>query len=277
MLKRALTAAVGIPVVVLFIINSGEKAFLIFVLLVGAFALKEFFSMTLPAKHMWEKWIGIILGCFVMVSVFPDLHLSAGGDSEPFYLSSGILAFYFIVLFFYHILLKREITDALNQIAIKFFGVFYIALLLSYVILIRARPDGIELLFFLIFITWAGDTGAYIVGSWKGKRPLCRDISPHKTVEGALGSIVSGVLTAVLCKMFFLEQINILNCLILGVGINFMNQLGDLSESIIKRGFGVKNSGSVLPGHGGVLDRIDSLLFAAPFLFYYAKLVFPQT
>ena len=177
-----------------------------------------------------------------------------------------------MTLFFYHIFQEPGIKT-FNRLAIKFFGIYYITLLFSYVILIRSLPEGVCLLFFLLFVTWAGDTGAYIVGTWKGKRPFFSKISPNKTVEGALGGLVSGVMIAILCKLFFLQQISIWHCLMLGIGINFMNQTGDLSESIIKRSFGAKDSGAVLPGHGGVLDRIDSLLFAAPFLFYYIKIV----
>lgn len=275
MLRRVLTAAVGIAVVVFVIKGFGEEAFFVFVLLVVALALREFFSMALPDEDVWGKRLGIILGCFVLFSVFLDSRLSAGNSSYPCFLSTGCCVFSFFALFFYHISFSYKITDAFNQIAIKFFGIFYIALLFSYVILLRACSDGTNLLFFLLFVTWAGDTGAYVVGSWKGKNALCRKISPKKTIEGALGSIVSGVLISFLCRMFFLEKMSILNCLVLGVGINLMNQFGDLSESVIKRAFGVKDSGSILPGHGGVLDRIDSLLFAAPFLFYYVKIVKP--
>ncbi len=275
MLKRALTAVIGIPAVILFINNSSEKAFFIFVLLTAAIALKEFFCMAQPDEGIWGKGLGILLGCIVLTSFFLDSHISPENSSSFYFLSAGACALSLITLFFYHFFFTGNKLKALDLIVVKIFGIFYIALLFSYVILIRALPDGVELVFFLIFITWAGDTGAYIIGSWIGKRALCPDISPKKTIEGAFGSAFFGILTAILFKMFFLKQMSILHCLMLGFGINIMNQFGDLSESMIKRSFGAKDSGSVLPGHGGMLDRIDSVLFAAPFLFYYIKTAMP--
>ena len=277
MLKRVLTAAAGIPVVVFVIKSSGEEIFFVFVLLVVVLALKEFFSMALSDEDVWGKRLGIALGCLVLLSSFLGSRSSAGNNSDPFFLSAGCLVFSFFALFFYHITFDHKIKDAFNRIAIKVFGIFYVALLFSYVILLRARSDGTSLLFYLLFMTWAGDTGAYIIGRWKGRNALCSKISPGKTIEGALGSFVSGLLISFLCRMLFLEKISILNCLALGVGINLLNQFGDLCESLLKRSFAVKDSGSVLPGHGGVLDRIDSLMFAAPFLFYYVKIVMPDT
>ena len=125
----------------------------------------------------------------------------------------------------------------------------------------------------LISVSWVGDTAAYCIGTLLGRRRLCPHISPAKTVEGALASGVAAVGTAILFAIIALPRITLVQAAVLGIGVNVANQFGDLSESMLKRAFGMKDSGALLPGHGGMLDRIDSLLLAAPFLYLYIELV----
>ena len=125
--------------------------------------------------------------------------------------------------------------------------------------------------FLLIFSTWASDTAAFAVGKMMGKVKLCPSISPGKTREGAIGGFVGTLIVAVVFSLIF--QFSILHALALGIIIGIMAPLGDLAESILKRVSGVKDSGNIIPGHGGVLDRFDSLLFAAPAMYVYLMLV----
>ena len=275
MAKRFLTAIIGMPAIFFIVSNKSQFIFFLFILMIIAMALKEFFSMALPDESQSASLFLMILGCLIPVSVFYEANsgiASIGGISS---IPMGVCVLVVTIIFFYHILFSPKVDTALNQISIKILGIFYVALLFSYVILLRLKPEGVELVFFLICITWAGDTGAYMLGTWKGKRALSPAISPNKTIEGAMGSTVSGIVIAVVFKMFFLCQLSLIHCIVLAVGINVMNQFGDLSESLIKRTFNAKDTGNVFPGHGGVLDRIDSFLFAAPFLFYYIKIVLP--
>ncbi len=273
MLRRFVTACVGIPVVLFIIASLGKEVFLLVVLTVTAIALHEFFNMALSREAAIKRWTGIILGCLVVLAVFVGSNYSWAGTRGASFIVPGCFVFSVCILFFYHITLDSDITGAGKRLALTVFGIVYIPLLFSYVILIRNLSNGVDLLFLLLFVTWAGDTGAYIIGKWQGRHALSRSISPQKTVEGALGGLVFGILTALLCRMVFLKSISIPDCLIMGIGINFMNQFGDLSESLLKRTFDVKDSGFIVPGHGGMLDRIDSLLFAAPFLFYYVTII----
>ena len=278
MRKRLLTAVAGIPAIVLIVSNSNTCIFFIFILILTILALREFYSMALSEDSFIGRYIGLVLGCLIPVSVFYESGISHAADAGMMsvgLITSGICAGSIIVIFIYHIISPCEINEWFNRIAVKVFGIFYIALLLSYVILLRLRPSGMELVFFLICVTWAGDTGAYFIGTWKGKRLLCPVISPKKTIEGAAGSLVCGTVIALVFKLIFFVNMSIVHCFILAAGINFMNQFGDLSESLVKRTFGAKDSGTIFPGHGGILDRIDSLLFAAPFLYYYIQIVLP--
>jgi len=158
---------------------------------------------------------------------------------------------------------------------VQFCGIMYVAFLGSYLVLLRGRPDGVPLIFLLVLVAWAGDSGAFAFGTWIGKHRLSTRISPKKTIEGALGGLLCGVLTAVAFKLFVFQNLSMGHCLTIGVGLNVMNQFGDLCESFIKRSCVVKDSGTFFPGHGGVLDRIDSLLFAAPFLYFYINRALP--
>jgi len=273
--KRIATAAIGLPAVIFIIRVFSQEAFFIFMLLVTAIALMEYFHMALPGQSGRARALGMVLGCCVPVAVFLDAHTFTRSLNGLYFFSMGCCALCITALFFYYMFIERSIPDSVNRIAINFCGIFYVGLLLSHVILIRARSDGPSLLLLLISVTWAGDTAAYAVGSLIGRHPLCLHISPKKTIEGAVGSCAVGIITAVACGALLFEKLGIGHCLALGLGINLMNQFGDLTESVIKRACGAKDSGVLLPGHGGMLDRIDSLFFAAPFLFYYMQIIVP--
>ena len=187
-----------------------------------------------------------------------------------------------IILSFVRFVFKSDkVTSA--DIFATFFIICYSALLPVHFILIRnittdvinmpnswLEPGAGFLLLTLMGI-WTSDIGAYYVGRKLGKRPLCPVISPKKTVEGAIGGTIAGILMVVL--MGFIIQISILNSIILGIIIVAMAQLGDLCESLLKRDVGVKDSGDIVPGHGGVMDRADSYIFTAAAAFYYIQFI----
>ena len=154
-------------------------------------------------------------------------------------------------------------------------GIVYICIYLSFLVPIRNGSEGILWVFFILLVLWMGDTGAYIVGSMLGRTKLCPAVSPNKTIEGALAGLLFSLVTGLACKKIFLPDISMTNCILLTAGISLIGQLGDLCESVFKREREYKDSGNILPGHGGILDRIDSLLLAAPFLYYYKGFFLP--
>lgn len=154
--------------------------------------------------------------------------------------------------------------SVLERTARQIQGVVYIPLLLSLVVLLRATPDGATWIFLLCAVVFAGDTAALYAGTLWGRHKLCPSISPGKTVEGALGGLAANLLVGIAGKALFLPGVEWATCLLFALGAGLAGQVGDLFESELKRAAGIKDSGNLLPGHGGVLDRIDALLFATP-------------
>lgn len=154
-----------------------------------------------------------------------------------------------------------------TQAAWALLGVLYLGGLLVYGSLLRGGPEGRQFIYFLMFTTWAGDTGAYYLGSRWGRRPLAPRVSPKKTVEGGLGGIAATVLVAALGSGWIWPRLPVGTAIWLGVVLALVGMIGDLAESAVKRAAGVKDSGAIIPGHGGVLDRLDSLIFATPVLY----------
>ena len=156
---------------------------------------------------------------------------------------------------------------------ILLFGILYIGFTLGHFLRLRNQQDGALLVLFVLLVTWAGDAAAYYVGKTLGSRPLAPRLSPNKTVEGFLGGLVAAPLVAWTGHVWFLPAVGPVDCLILGVVFTVLGLLGDLSESALKRYAGVKDSGALIPGHGGLLDRVDSLLLNAPVFYYYMAFV----
>ncbi|MBI4400982.1 MAG: phosphatidate cytidylyltransferase [Nitrospirae bacterium] len=173
----------------------------------------------------------------------------------------------------YGLFSSRQLRQNLVDCAVLMFGVLYVGLTLGYLLLTRALEGGEFLVFFVVLVTWAGDTGAYYVGMSVGRRQLAPVISPNKTVEGLIGGLVLAIVAAVAARAWFLPSFSLVDCLASGLLLTGAGVLGDLAESAMKRSGGVKDSGALIPGHGGMLDRLDSLLFAAPAFYYYVTLV----
>ncbi len=180
----------------------------------------------------------------------------------------GTLFLSFALLTCYVLYRYRELDNSYEFFCRLILGLIYVGFLISHLVLLRGLPDGNGWLVILAGVTAGSDTGAYFCGRAFGSHKLCPHVSPNKTIEGALGGLVAGVLVAALLALWLLPSVNLLLIIALAVPLTGAGIIGDLCESVIKRGTGTKDSGKILQGHGGILDRIDSMLFAGPVLYY---------
>ncbi|CAG35888.1 phosphatidate cytidylyltransferase [Desulfotalea psychrophila] len=199
-----------------------------------------------------------------LVLMFPALAVTINSTQQ--YLAPALLASFF-VLTGYFLYRYAKFEQPYAFFARLLFGVFYIGFLSSYLLLVRALPDGNYWLIVASAITAGADSGGYFVGCSIGKHKLCPNVSPKKTIEGALGGLVFALIAAFVGAHFLLPEVSPWFLALGTVVLTAAGVAGDLTESIIKRGTGTKDSGTCLGGHGGILDRIDSLLFALPVLY----------
>ncbi len=174
-------------------------------------------------------------------------------------------------------LFREKANEPGNYLNIIFtlWGVIYVVWLLGHLLLVRElRPFGREYTYLLLLTAWISDSAAYFVGKNYGRYYLAKKVSPNKTWEGTIAQIISGILVVLLFKIFLLKHISYLQVFVLGIILPLSGLFGDLSESYLKRQVGVKDSGSLLPGHGGILDRFDTLTFTAPVFYYYLRIFF---
>lgn len=257
-----------ILVTALAVLNDLAFIFVVLALIIGG--LYEFFYMIKKKGIPIYSYVGIFIGILIPVSIYSRFELTRNWE-----LLFIVLAFLLILLLQFA---RKDNTNAIVGISTTMFGVFYVSWLLSFLIKIRfLLPgwQGVELLAFILAVTKAGDIGALLIGSRFGKHPLLPRISPNKSVEGALGSFTFSVIVAILCRNFLPESIDFpaWQIALMGACFGGIGQLGDLSESLMKRDCGVKDSGKMMPGMGGVLDVIDSLLFSAPAFYLYMSAV----
>jgi len=171
----------------------------------------------------------------------------------------------------------RDLLPTISNLGITLFGILYVAFLVSHISLIRNLANGKAWSLFLIATVWAGDISAFTGGSFLGRHKLYPKISPKKTVEGLIAAVIGSIMVALIFRQCFIPQWSVGNCILVAIGLGVLGQLGDFTESMLKRSAQVKDSGSLIPGHGGMLDRLDSFLFSGPFLYYFLLYVGKET
>lgn len=169
---------------------------------------------------------------------------------------------------------NKSLEDSLPSSAVAVLATTYVGMLGGSLIRLHNDfPEGYKLVFFLLLVVWLGDSGAYYVGKQFGKHKLSPRISPKKTIEGLFGGVTASIITAIVIHYTFFPKFPLLHAIIAGVILSFAGVIGDLAESMWKRSAAVKDSGTLIPGHGGFLDRFDSILFTAPILYCYWTLI----
>lgn len=268
--KRVITALLGIPLLVI-IIYFGEPYFTILVATWGLLAALEFYKIVNATKIPILTYFGLIGTLILILSphyerLFPQV--------EPTVLMPFLITLIVVISLIWMVLRPRK-EGAFSGWVWTLAGVFYIGWLLSYFPALRGLEEGRNWVFFAFFITFASDSAAYLVGSKIGRHQLAPQISPKKTWEGT----IAGVLAALVISLLFIlptpleVSLTLWQVLVLGLLVSILGQLGDLAESLFKRNMGVKDSGKLLPGHGGFLDRIDSIIFAGVVVYYYVLLI----
>jgi len=256
---RLATAAVAIPLLLAIIFLAPPYALSLLILTLGTIALVEYMGMAFPEKES-ERWIGVIAAFAVLGS--------AVAPATPAPLGVAGLAAALAAVLASVVLRPVDLRDGVVDAAVTMLGVLYVGVLAHFVWL-HHLGDGPLWVAFLVANGMASDTGAYFAGRSLGRHKLLPRVSPAKTVEGALGAIVASVLLSLAAKVVLFPAEKWISMVILGVVLAAVGQLGDLCESAMKRAFSAKESGWIFPGHGGVLDRIDSLLFPVAILYYY--------
>ena len=271
-MKRILTAVVALPILLYTIWSESPYFFVALTLVAVMLALGEFYGLASKVDCKPQTIAGYA-AAFGVIATFVF--------EGPAWIAAVMIALS-MTLLSVSVLHPSEIKQSLLSVSATMFGVIYVALLAGCLVGVRMISDvasrsavphlASKLLTMFFAFVMMTDTGAYYVGRAIGRHKLAPSVSPGKTIEGAIGGFAMAIVTGYLCKVIFFQEIPISHALILGAAIGVIGQIGDLAESLLKRSAGVKDSGNVLPGHGGVLDRIDSILFCAPLLYYYSRL-----
>ena len=193
------------------------------------------------------------------------------GAIRPAFTHSHALTIGFVALAVFRVFNPAPLAKSPPRLGLDLLGLLYIGLTYPFIYLTRDQPDGGWFVVLMMAITFGGDTGGYFAGRFLGRHKLYPLLSPKKTIEGAVGGVVLGIGAAFLGRAFFpgLEALRPVDCVALGVGGAVLGIIGDLFESMLKRAYGVKDASNLIPGHGGILDRIDGLLFSGPFIYFY--------
>jgi phosphatidate cytidylyltransferase len=264
-LKRIISALLILPPLALLVHFGSPLHFLLLVILMVGLALVEFYRM-LAAKGFpcWGR-LGVTCGG-MLPFVF---YISDIGNQGAVAAVQGAVASIIVLLFLVGLFTCQELVTSVQSMAFTLLGVFYIGWLLSYLVLLRLLIDGPHYVFYVFGVVWLGDAVALVCGTLFGRHKFAPTLSPRKTIEGAVGGLLGSLCGATLGGRWLLGHFTLTQCLVVGCLLAVLGQLGDLSESLLKRSAGVKDSGVLIPGHGGILDKVDGILFGAPALYYY--------
>jgi len=263
-LKRWITGIIALPILYL-LVSAGGLVFYLLIAAASMVTLWEYYRIVFQSDGPLPERLMPILGLVfapAIVWTFYDGKMDA---------AALILAADLILVAGLSLPLFKTDPHAPLLVAKQVLGLVYIPVFLSFLIFLRHSPDGVAWIFWPLLIVFAGDTGAFYTGTYLGRHKLCPWVSPKKTIEGSLGGLAANVVVALIFKTLLLPSLATVPCILFALIIGAAGQAGDLFASEFKRSAGVKDSGALLPGHGGFLDRLDALLFASP-LAYLLKI-----
>jgi len=258
-MKRWATGVIAVPILIGIIAYGPEEMFTLLIAFATLAGMAEYNRMVFGKGFRWEKAETLVVALFTLLA-------AAAGDRA---LLTAVLSFAVMVILMLNLLRVDEEGLDMIRVGKVIVGIMYIPLLLSHFILIRQTSSGVYWIFFILVLAFSGDIAAYYVGSRMGKTKLLPKVSPGKTVEGTIGLVVGSIAGALLFRQLFFPLLPVPHAVIMALVGSIAGQLGDLCESVLKRTAGVKDSGAMLPGHGGILDRLDCLMFITPFVYYY--------
>jgi len=265
--RKVWAGLVLVPPILLVIALLPSSALHLMVLLATFLALREYYNLVLSRSKSIERAVGIGLGLILSLIIsFGDMR-----EISPF------LVILLLVLAVIFMATSQDLSSTTSKMGLTLFGILFVGFLLAYVSLIRNMPNGRLWVLFLVVTVWAGDIFALLSGSFFGRHKLYPKISPNKTFEGLAGAIVGSIAVALAFSWLFIPNLKMGSCTLLAIGLAILGQLGDFTESMVKRSAQVKDSGTLIPGHGGMLDRLDSFLFSAPFLHYALLYLLKET
>jgi phosphatidate cytidylyltransferase len=261
MTTRLLAAVVGLAIVLPILVWGGKLGLDLLLAIVLVLGVDEYAKMAVPSQRPAARALLAMYGIALLCAQLYGTGIAV----------TGALAVGLLVLLAWSVLGVSDTVEGGRAASRMALGLLYVPFLLSFIGLVRRFDSGLGWIFLLLVITWFGDTGAYFAGRAFGRTKLLERVSPNKTREGVVGGMALAIVGACLVKYLALDRVSWAHAVALGILLDGAGVLGDLFESMLKRTHDVKDSGSLLPGHGGILDRIDSLLFAAPLAWCYAK------
>ncbi len=267
-LKRIITSLIGAPLLLLFIYKASYLMFSAFVFIISIISLYEYFKVTLNKEHTTRKSPVVLIAFLTLIII------NYGAYVASFDYIVFALVFNFICASALSLPEFKDNSKMYRTVSIQIQSSIYIPLFLSFLIFIRNSENGVLMIILLCFLVGMGDTGAYYIGRNFGKRKIIPWVSPNKTLEGYLGGLIISISTGCVYKYYLLNDLAWIPSIIFFASVAIVAPLGDLFESTLKRAGDIKDSGSILPGHGGMLDRIDALLFAMPVTYFFMKYIF---
>ncbi len=266
-LKRWITGLIALPFLI-FLVYKGGVLFTILISIAGLVALWEYYRIVFNGEDKPISNIILLWGYGINFAIIWSTFLVGPN------LSLSVIGLNLIVVALISLFQFKTDQTVLDVVIKQLQGIIYIPVLLSFLVLIREGSSGMIWVFVLLAVIFAGDTGAYYVGSYLGRHKLSPAVSPGKTIEGSIGGLAVNLVLGGVGKYFFLSGLPWGLSLLFFLTVGIAGQVGDLFESELKRSSGIKDSGGILPGHGGILDRIDALLFASPVAYIFIRFIF---
>lgn len=262
-MKRWITGIIAVPILFGIIAWGGETVFAVLIIAVTLRGMDEYNRMAFGSDACVEKMATMIAALLIL--------LTAWYANPPVLLAVLVLSVMMVLILNLFEVRKRGLDMTTAGRAIL--GILYIPFLMAHLILLRQTVSGVLWVFFVLILAFAGDIAAFYVGRQFGKRKLYPEVSPAKTVEGTVGLVIGSVVGCLVFRQLFFQTLPVGHAVVLGVVGSALGQVGDLCESVLKRAAGVKDSGALFPGHGGILDRLDCLMFIFPFVYYYQEVL----